>query len=108
MSIINATPHRVTLNHEGRFRIYEPCGQVARVKIDRVLIGMFQGFPVYERTFGKIEGLPRERGGVRYIVSSLVLEQAKREGRLDCLTPDITTAHRDRARTVLYVSSWIA
>ncbi len=43
------------------------------------------GIPIYSISFGEIQGLPEEKEGIIYIVSAIVLNAAKSQGRKDCV-----------------------
>jgi hypothetical protein len=45
-------------------------------------------FHSLERSMGDIVGLPSQEDGVFYVVSSMVLDAAKAQGRRDCFAPD--------------------
>lgn len=106
MSIINATPHKITiLSRKGVIQdprtkgfiaeadniqilaVVEASGIVPRVAMQNKPTQPIEGLPIEEVIYGEIEGLPPERSGVFYIVSGLVAAAAVRQGRKDCLAP---------------------
>lgn len=46
------------------------------------------GIPVVETKFGEITGLPEEKEGIYYIVSTIILNEGKKLGRKDLISPD--------------------
>ena len=85
MKLINLTPHDVTLIKDGETKTY-PSQGVARVRETSKQVGDYQGVPIYEVNYGEPEGLPKEKEGVFYIVSGLILS-ALRGKRNDLLSP---------------------
>lgn len=88
MRIINLTPHQVTVRTESGDRVFEPSGQVARVAVTSVQTDEIDGIPVFEQTFGDIEGLPDPEEGTIYLVSMMVRQAAQEQGRTDVVSPD--------------------
>lgn len=86
--IINLTPHDVVVHLEGEKKIYPKSGEVARVTTKSVQVGEVDGVPVFEQTYGEIEGLPDPQDGVYYIVSLVVRQAAQAQGRTDVISPD--------------------
>lgn len=88
--VVNLTPHAVTVVADGGSATIPPSGGVARVATTRELVGtiIVDGveIPVYETSFGAVEGLPAPQQGVLYVVSGLVLAALKSE-RSDLLAP---------------------
>jgi hypothetical protein len=81
--IINLTPHNVNEVVSGQ--AFAPSGQVVRVSSAFIPSGTLDGIPLFVAEFGKVEGLPEPQGGVRYIVSGMVLSACP--GRKDLLGP---------------------
>jgi len=97
MTIINCTPHTIVITGGPSI---PASGTLARVtadleEIDKVQVGAWFR-PVFSQTFGEITGLPEPRTGVYFIVSAIVLQAAKAQGRTDCLAP--ATGHPDTVR----------
>lgn len=87
MTIINLTPHAINIvndNHEA-VKTFESEG-IARVSCRSEVQGNLGGIPITRKIFGEVEGLPEEKPGVHYIVSSLVASAAP--DRQDLLVPD--------------------
>lgn len=86
IQIINMTPHPVKDVNTGLS--YESQGLV-RVKETDVKEGTTpNGTTIFTRVFdNKVEGLSSSKEGTFYIVSSLVAEALKKEGRKDLLVP---------------------
>lgn len=87
--LVNLTPHDLNVYSKGKVhKTYPSSGNVARVATKSVKVGEIDGIPVYEQTYGKIEGLPKPQKGVFYIGSLIVREAAKQQGRKDVISPD--------------------
>ena len=82
MAIFNLTPHKVNIvDEEGNvIKTFESRG-VARATQKDVEVGMLEGIPIIESTFGKIVGLLEPSEGVFYIVSALTAKAASLSGR---------------------------
>ena len=102
MTILNATPHEITLvskqveqDSKKQFlaetveviRSIPLGGILPRVSMSNSPAGEIDGIPVESVTYGQIEGLPDSQEGVYYIVSGLVAAAAAKIGRTDCLAP---------------------
>jgi len=81
--LVNLTPHTVRVGNKE----YPASGQIARVSSEHVVSGQLDGVPVYSVIYGHIENLPPESTEQIYIVSLLVLERGKSEGRSDLVAP---------------------
>lgn len=89
MNFINLTPHPIKLN-DGR--VFEPTGQVARVSATFTeAIG-----DICSQEFGQVENVPEPVQGTKYIVSNIVLQAAKAQGRTDLVAP--ATGHPNTIR----------
>ena len=103
-ALVNLTPHEIVVRREdgSELRI-PPSGVVARVTATAESVGTLAGVPVVSTRYRKIEDLPAPRGGVQYIVSSLVRMAAT--GRADLVSPDTGTesAIRDDAGRIVAV-----
>ena len=91
MQVINATPHEVIFVN-GENRIVFPKGEIVpRVaqKTDMLNPININGIeiPLQKQTLGELSGLPPQTDGVFYIVSLLVLEAGKKQGRTDLMSP---------------------
>jgi hypothetical protein len=106
MTIINATPHTITiLNKEAGItqdakkqflgtketivvlKEIPTSGIIPRVSMSNSPAGEIDGIPVETVIYGEIEGLPEYQEGIYYIVSGLVAAAASKQGRTDCLAP---------------------
>lgn len=103
MTLINATPHPITLvsrqgieqDNKKQFlaeaveilREIPPSGILPRVSMSNSPAGEIDGIAIESVTYGEIEGLPEYQEGVYYIVSGLVAAAATKLGRGDCLAP---------------------
>lgn len=109
MKVVNLTPHTVTVRNEAGDRLFAPSGQVARVATHSAKVVEFDGIPVYEQTFGDIEGLPDPEEGTIFIVSMVVREAAKKIGRDDVVSPDTSPqgAIRDEQGRIIAVRGFV-
>jgi hypothetical protein len=105
MTILNATPHTITLvskqgveqdsrkqflgNKEKIVILKEipTSGIIPRVSMSNSPAGEIDGIPIESVIYGEIEGLPEYQEGIYYIVSGLVAAAASKQGRTDCLAP---------------------
>lgn len=88
MKLINLTPHDVVIRlEEGREKIYPSEGN-ARVSTFSEVVGNVDGIEVVKQSYGEIEGLPKPKEGVLYIVSLVVRMAAQAQGRDDVISPD--------------------
>lgn len=80
--IINLTPHKINImDEEGNvIKVFESAG-VARATQKDVEIGMLEGIPIIETTFGEPVDLPEYSQGTYYIVSALTAKAASLSGR---------------------------
>jgi hypothetical protein len=92
--IKNYTPHDVTVFiGTGDTKVVFPIEGEARVEQKDVPVVFNADVPVVSTTYGEITGLPEQQlqqdgtPAVYYIVSSLVVQAAKRDGRRDLLFP---------------------
>ena len=83
--VVNLTGH--TINDAMAFMTYPAeKRRVARVDKNNVPVGQTEdGGLIYETQYKSISGLPEYREGVKYIVSSHVLNAARHFGRDDCI-----------------------
>ena len=81
-NIINLTPHEISIvNEEGNvIKVFESAG-VARAAQKDVEIGMLEGIPIIETTFGEPVDLPEYSQGTYYIVSAITAKAASSSGR---------------------------
>lgn len=78
MNYINLTPHSINLIGVGEL----PSSGLARVKDTITGDGILK-----IRTYGDIEGLPEAKDNTVYIVSSMVMSHAVKQGRTDVYAP---------------------
>lgn len=81
--LINLTAHTITEITTGVS--IPPSGRVARVKASTRKVAEFVGYPIFESTFGDVEGLPEPQEGIMYIVSALCMNACST--RTDLLSP---------------------
>jgi hypothetical protein len=117
MTLINATPHSITLvsrrgveqDNRRQFlaetveilREIPPSGILARVSMVNFPAGEIDGIAIESVTYGEIEGLPEPQEGVFYIVSGLVANAAAKIGRVDCLAPGALVRDKSNPGTIL-------
>ena len=87
-TIVNLTPHAISVRLNGRDVVIPPSGQVARVATSAELVAEVDGIPVYRTVFGQLEGLPKPKEGIVLITSTIVAQAAARLGRTDVVSPD--------------------
>lgn len=100
---LNLTPHAIVVKKtDGEQVTFEPSGTLARVQ--DVVIGnnVLGGFEFVKLKKGDVEGLPEFDQDTTLIVSGLVLEAAKAQGRKDCVAPrtDGTAIRNDKGHIV--------
>lgn len=93
--IINTTPHAIVLNNGNTFETSEHVSRVSATFIKNEDKSI-DGNQVFTSIFGNITGLPHPQDNTIFIVSSIVLEAAKRLGRTDVVAP--ATGHPDCVR----------
>ena len=106
MTMINLTPHTVVLVNGNYRKVYRKAGPPIRTSLDWVHKGMLDGFPI-QSTRNLIDLLPPVIKDTYYIVSAVVLQQARYLGRQDFVAPDSNHAVRDSAGTVISVPGWV-
>lgn len=81
ITIINATPHAVTImdGDNNVVRTFAPSGICPRCSVTRETVGTVNGIPVNKSIFGEVVGLPEYEEGTIYIVSRVVAEASRRE-----------------------------
>lgn len=103
--LINYTPHKINIFEEDDVeyieaaksyflkndmmkpsRVYDSKG-IARCATSYSLVISLDDIPVVSLDFGDIEGLPEPKDDVWYIVSTIVMNAAKKLGRVDTLAP---------------------
>jgi len=106
MTMINLTPHTVVLVNGDHRRVYRKSGPPIRTSLDWIRKGTLAGFPI-QSTRNLIDPLPPVIKDTYYIVSAVVLQQARYLGRQDFVAPDSNHATRDSAGTVISVPGWV-
>lgn len=76
MTIVNLTPH--TINVTDGVAI-PASGQVARVQVTHVQVGLVDGIAIYQPTYGDLVGLPDPQPDTLFLVSGMVAAAAKRQ-----------------------------
>ena len=85
LEVVNLTPHSINIVGGPTF---EPSGEVARISSANENAGELlvngESIPLITQEFGEVVGLPEEKEGVLFIVSSLIFAQTERK---DLLVP---------------------
>ncbi len=84
-TIINLTPHEITVHDGGSVRLIPTSGGIARVTVSREVVAAVDGIPVSRVTLGSVEGLPEKKPDTYYLVSALVAQACP--DREDLLSP---------------------
>lgn len=92
VEVINKTPHPVTLVNGDKQVTIQPDSVPARCESESVSVDYGLGIPCFKVKYGKVTGLPEEKDGTVYIVSS-ILAQAVKNDRNDCFI--VTETVRD-------------
>ncbi len=88
MEFKNYTPHVIRIEDETGERTAFGSLGLARVAVSQTRVESPGKFRMMRNEYGQVEGLPEPQEGVVYVVSGLVLDRAKAEGRTDCVAPD--------------------
>ena len=73
IEIKNCTPHELNIvNANGETVTIQPCGIVPRCSQNETKVGVINGIPITEQTFGEVVDLPEPEDGVYLVVSRLV------------------------------------
>lgn len=88
-SIVNLTPHDITVISQGKSIVFPKFPVSARVSSKTEILTHFDTsemrVPLTQVVFGELEGLPEPIEGIFFIVSRIVREAAK--DRTDLLVP---------------------
>ena len=88
-SIVNLTPHDITVISQGKSIVFPKFPVSARVSSKTEVLTHFytpeMSIPLTQVVFGELEGLPDPIEGIFFIVSRIVREAAKK--RTDLLVP---------------------
>jgi len=108
MQVINLTPHTIAVinNDLGLSKVYKKSGTVIRTSLDYENVKLVDGFPVVT-TRNLLSPLPAQKPDTVYIVSAVVLQQARYLGRTDFVAPDSNHASRDYAGNIISVPGWV-
>jgi hypothetical protein len=87
-------------------KVYEPSGVVARVEMEQSPVGKVDGFYIME---SKVVGhnLPDPVDGTYLLVSAMVLSEAKKLGRRDCIAPNTNEAVRNEKGHIISVPGFV-
>lgn len=83
-TFINCTPHPIQLND---CTVFTPGSSVARVSTTFHGGSFIDDVEIFHQEFGKVIGLPEPSPGCVFIVSAIVLEATKSQGRTDVVAP---------------------
>lgn len=102
MSIINLTPHTVSIYSGGALvAVVEPSGQVARAASTRELVATRDGIEFYRTAYGQPSPLPEAEPDDVFVVSSLYLAALRAAGLDDARVHVPGEAVRDEAGRVV-------
>ena len=85
MSIINLTPHQLSIHTPQGVVAAPPSGEIARVSSSRRKVGEFEGIELWNTSYGEVTGLPEPAEGTLYVVSGMV--RGAVPSRLDVASP---------------------
>jgi hypothetical protein len=103
-TIVNLTPHAITVDNGETHKVYEPSGEVARVLTESTVVGEVDGFEIVaNRVTG--DNLPAPKDGVLYIVSAMVL--SLRPEREDLIAPNTGAATRNDKGHIVSVPGFV-
>ena len=86
MTIINLTPHDITIISAAGNSVFPATGKVARVAVNSSEIGNVAGIPVMKNFYSDVEGLPDPEKDTCYLVSKIVADAVP--DRDDVLIPN--------------------
>lgn len=110
MKVINLTPHDVVVRLEdGSERVFPATGETARVKTISKDAGEVMGVPLVTQSYDEIQGLPEPEEGTLYLVSLVVRQAAREQGRTDIISPDTSPqgAIRDEQGRIVAVRRFV-
>ena len=89
MTLVNLTPHALTIYSSAGVNEIPASGSLARVRSTSEVIGEIGGTPVIRPSFDPVDGLPDPEPGTYYLVSSVVLTALRSHGihRGDVVAP---------------------
>ena len=105
--IKNLTPHAIVVANQDQTITIEPSGLVARIDLVENKIGELHGFPVYSQSLVG-HNLPEEEEGVILLVSAMVLAEAKKLNRKDCVAPNTNAATRNEKGHIVSVPGFVS
>jgi hypothetical protein len=89
MKIINLTPHELNLHRGTEIETILSTTPPARVGTEKKVLGELNGYPVNLTTFLEVENMPAKEEGKVFVVSRIVAEALKNQGRTaDVFIPD--------------------
>lgn len=104
MTIINCTPHAISIIVDGKTTTFEPSGIIPRVGTIEKEADSILGFPCVKQETGEVIGLPEEDGKF-LIVSGMVFTASD---RTNLLAPDTgKTAIRDEKGQIVAVTRFL-
>ena len=107
-TLINLTPHDIQLDNGKTKKTYPKSDLIIRVIKDQTpALEPLDGFEVLDDITIGLENMPDEQPFTYYIVSALVLTEAKRLGRTDCIAPNTNLAKRNSKGHIVSVPNFI-
>ena len=117
MEILNYTPHPIVVQLEDYLPlIFNSIGSsrvnMSRTDLSSIKLDTIEDQPNLRIPSATLEpiciiGLPEPADGTLYIVSSMVLDVAKKIGRTDCIAPDTDWAIRNEQGHIVSVPGFI-
>ena len=108
MTIVNLTPHAITLQVGDVATTFQPSGTVARVTQVTQPNGLtVAGGQVHTSTFGEVLDIPAPQDNTWYVVSGMVLS-ALNGTRADVIAPKTdNTSIRNHKGQIVAVTGWL-
>ena len=85
MNIINLTTRTIT--EVNTHQVFKPAGLPVRLDTSSRQISLIDNIPIYTKYNAIVKDLPEEKEGTFYIVCGVMLNQIKRLGRTDFISP---------------------
>ena len=87
-TFVNLTPHALSIRMEdGSIQTIERSGVVARCAQKTEVVTVIGGIKVTKVTLGEVQDLPAPQEGTAYVVSRIIAEAVRDQGRTDIFIP---------------------
>ncbi len=105
VSIVNCTPHPITIKTVEKETTFQPSGILPRVAVVQDQAQPISGFTCVTSKTGEVEGLPESEQNTFYIVSGMVFGATNRK---DLIAPDTgKTASRNEKGHIIAVTRFL-